>query len=167
MSTVQDGKVVAIHFTMTDEQGEVLDTTEEDGPMPYLHGAENIVAGLEAALAGKKVGDKFTVTVPPEEGYGLHDGLPPQEVPRSEFPEDAELEPGMEFVAEAEDGSETPVWIFDVEGDTVLVDHNHPLADETLVFSVEVVSVRDATREEIEHGHPHGLDGDDFEVDED
>ena len=159
--TVRDGLVVHIHFKMIDEDGEVLDSTEEDGPLPYLHGADNIVPGLEKALEGKSVGDRIKVVVPPELGYGTHNGMPPQSVPRDAFPEDMDLEPGEELVAEDEDGSESLVWIVDVDGDEVIVDTNHPLCDETLTFEAEVLAIRPATADEIEHGHPH--DGDDHD----
>jgi FKBP-type peptidyl-prolyl cis-trans isomerase SlyD len=140
---VADQKVVSIHYTLTNDAGETLDSSEGNDPMAYLHGAHNIVPGLESELAGKSVGDELQVVVE-----------------RSSFPEDAELVAGMQFVAESEDGM-VPLWIDHVDGDKVHVDPNHPLAGENLHFKVSIVELRDASAEEIEHGHPHGPGGHD------
>lgn len=157
--TVAHGKVVSIHYTLKSDDGEVIDSSEGFEPLAYLHGSGNIVPGLEESLLGHAVGDEFSVSVPPEAGYGLRDEEGVQSVPRDAFPADAELEVGMRFAAEAPDGEVRPVWIAEVEGDTVTVDFNHPLAGSTLHFAVRVAAIRDATPEETEHGHPHGPDG--------
>jgi len=158
IGTVSDGSVVEIHYTLTDDKGEVLDSSQGDDPLPYLQGAENIVPGLERAMLGRKVGDKFKVDVAAEDGYGLREGPGAQAVPRSSFPDDVEIVPGMEFVAE-DAGEELVLWVTKVTDSEVFVDQNHPLAGMSLHFQVEVVSVREATEEEKEHGHPHGPDG--------
>lgn len=162
MSTVADGKVVTFHYTLTDDQGTVLDTSRDRGqPMPYLHGARNIVPGLEQQMSGKSVGDRFKADVPPTEGYGEHNGMAPQAVPRGEFPDDVPLQAGMQLMAQAPSGQAIPIWIARIEGEQVFIDMNHPLAGKTLHFDVEVTEIRDATEEEKSHGHPHGPGGHD------
>ncbi len=158
MSQVAAGKVAIIHYTLKNDAGETIDSSVGHDPMPYLHGGGNIVEGLEEALAGKSIGDKVDVVVPPEKGYGPKQDAPPQPVPRDAFPPDVELEVGMQFMVEAGEGY-APVWIVGVQEDSVLLDGNHPLAGATLHFSVELVGLRDASDEEKAHGHPHGLDG--------
>jgi len=157
--TVSEGKVVLFHYTLKNDDGEVLDTSDGGDPLFYLHGAGNIVVGLEEELAGRTAGDKLSATVPAEKGYGVKMGPGPQPVDRSAFPEGVELEVGMQFHAEAPDGSPLTLWVTGLKGDTVLVDANHPLAGVTLHFDIEVASIRDATEEELSHGHPHGPDG--------
>ena len=152
------GMVVEFHYTLTDKDGDLLDRSEQGEPLQYLHGAGNIVPGLEDALSGHAVGDAFKVTVPPEEGYGLRDG-DPKPVARSAFPDGVDIEPGMQFAVRGPDGHPIPVWVADVEDDIVYIDHNHPLAGVALTFDVNVVSIRLATHEEQEHGHPHGEGG--------
>lgn len=161
MSTVENQKVVSFHYTLTNNDGEVLDTSrDEDGsPMAYLHGSGQIVPGLEKAMEGKTTGDAFKATIAPEDGYGERQGDGPQSVDRSNFPPEADIQEGMMFVAEMPDGQQAPVWVVGVEGDNVLLDSNHPLAGETLHFDVEVTDVRDATAEELAHGHAHGPGG--------
>ncbi len=154
--TIAAGKVVALHYTLHDEAGALIDGSQGEDPLYYLHGADNLVPGLEAALEGRAVGEKLSVTVPPEEGYGPRQGPGPQAVPREAFPKDAEIEQGMPFCVENEQGEEIDLWVARVEGDQVFVDVNHPLAGVTLCFDVEVVEVRDATAAEQLHGHPHG-----------
>ncbi len=168
-ATIEAGKVVFFHYTLSDESGEIIDSSEGAEPLPYLHGAGNIVPGLERQMVGKQVGDRFKAVVPAEEGYGVPEGPGPQAIPRDAFPEDAELEEGMPFTAEDEDGNELPLWIVSVEDDAVIVDQNHPLAGVELHFDIHITDMRDATPEEIEHGHPHGthIDFHDGEDDED
>ena len=159
MSTVADGQVVIIHYTLKNDQGDTLDSSVGSDPLPYLHGAGNIVPGLEGALAGKSVGDSVDVVVAPEEGYGVRNPAAVQDVPREAFPADAEVEPGVQFVMQGEGGQVIPVWVVAVEGDTVTLDGNHPLAGQSLHFSVTIESTREPTEEEKTHGHPHGLTG--------
>ncbi len=150
--------VVNFHYKLRTTEGELLDASEKDEPMAYLHGAHNIVPGLEKAMVSKRVGDTFDVEVPAAEGYGERvDGT--AEVPRSEFPDDVELQAGMSLVAEGPEGQVMPLWIVKVTDDEVTVDPNHPLAGVDLHFEVEIVSMRAATEEELAHGHPHGPGG--------
>ncbi len=157
--TIADGVVVVLNYTLRSEEGEVIDASTADDPMAYLHGADNIVPGLEQALTGKTVGFKGKVVVAPEDGYGEREDLPPDEVPRSAFPADVKLDAGMQFMAEGPDDTHAPIWIASVEGDKVFVDSQHPLAGKTLHFDVEVLDVRKANENELSHGHPHGPDG--------
>ncbi|MFI1917108.1 peptidylprolyl isomerase [Nocardia sp. NPDC020380] len=156
---IDSDKVVSIEYTLTDDADEVLDTSVGDTPLVYLHGADNIVPGLERALHGKTVGDEVNVVVEPEDAYGEFEAELVSVVDRSMFDLD-ELEAGMQFEAEAPDGETQVVTIVDVDGDDVTIDGNHPLAGQRLHFAVKVVDVRDATEEELTHGHPHGEDDD-------
>lgn len=155
---IANDKVVIIDYTLTDDHGNVIDTSEGRGALAYLHGAGNIVPGLENALAGKTAGDEMAVAVAPEEGYGRRDDSRTQAIPRDMFPTDEPLEPGMRFHAQSPEGGMLIVTVVSVDGDNVIVDGNHPLAGMTLNFNVKVVDVRDATAEELEHGHVHGTD---------
>ena len=151
-------KVVSIHFTLTNKEGTVLDSSSGSDPLAYLHGFGNIIPGLENALEGKATGDKLSVTVEPEQGYGARDERLVQAVPRSAFKGVEELSPGMQFQAQGPQGTRLVV-VTQVADDEVTVDANHPLAGQTLHFDVEVSEVRDATAEELEHGHVHGPGG--------
>jgi FKBP-type peptidyl-prolyl cis-trans isomerase SlyD len=155
---IGDGKVATFHYTLKNDAGKVLDTSSGRAPLAYLHGAGNIVPGLERELAGKVAGDRFEVRVAPTDGYGEREGGA-QPVDRKMFPPDARIEAGMMFHAQTPDGQTLPLWVDRVEESTVWVDENHPLAGVALNFAVEVVMVRDATESEREHGHPHGPDG--------
>lgn len=150
--------VVHIHYTLKNDAGEVLDSSEGAEPLAYMHGNGNLIAGLEKALEGKQSGDSLQVSIPPAEGYGVRDASLIQEVPRSAFGGISKVEVGMQFQAESNYGPRT-VTVTQVTGDTVTVDGNHPLADETLHFNVQVVEVRAASEEELEHGHVHGAGG--------
>ena len=156
---IADGQVVVMQYSLRDDDGDLLDASTADDPMAYLHGAENIVPGLEKALAGKGVGFKGKVVVPPGEGYGEREDEEPDVIPRKAFPPEMEIEPGMTFTAEGPYDEQAPIWIVGVEGDKVLVDSQHPLAGKTLHFEVEVIAIRPATQDELAHGHPHGPDG--------
>jgi len=157
--TLTDGLVGVIDYTLKNADGEVLDTSEGRGPMPYLHGASNIIPGLEAALLGKKVGDHIEVVVAPEDAYGEHDGREPVQVRRNELPENIDWEPGMPLQAEIAEGEMVMLWITKTEGAWIWLTRNHPLAGEELHFTADVVRVREARAEEVEHGHPHGAEG--------
>lgn len=150
--------VVSIEYTLTDDQGNVIDSSVGGEPLAYLHGAGNIIPGLEEALEGKAVGDSFKVTVQPSEGYGEKDEGLLQVVPRSMFRGVDQIEPGMQFHAQTDYGMQV-ITVAKVEGDNVTVDGNHPLAGQNLNFDVKVLEVRAATAEELEHGHVHGAGG--------
>lgn len=152
---IKTGQVVELSYVLKNSTGEELDRADQNDPLAYLHGHGNIVPGLEDALEGLKVGDKKSVVVPPDEGYGEVNPDLRLKIDRSHFPKDQKIEPGMQFVAEM-GGGHVPFLVHKVEGDMVFVDGNHPLAGETLHFDVEVIGVRDATKEELEHGHVHG-----------
>lgn len=155
--TIQKNSVVAFHYTVSDEDGIQLDTSAGKDPLTYLHGANNIIPGLELALAGKVVGDAINVTISPDQAYGeYHDGLV-QLVPLEAFG-DVELEVGMRFEAQTEDGP-MPVVITDINNGQATVDGNHPLAGKSLTFAVTVEDIRQASDEEIAHGHAHGPGG--------
>lgn len=159
---VQDGKVVLVHYRLTlDGVEDVVDSTEGDEPMAYLHGADNIVPGLERALEGLGVGETIAVTLQPEDAYGEREPDAIQEIPHDAFPDDLEVEVGMQLTAEDEDGELTPLYVRAIAEDHVVVDTNHPLAGETLRYEVTIVEIRDATDSEVEHGHAHGADGHD------
>jgi FKBP-type peptidyl-prolyl cis-trans isomerase SlyD len=151
-------KVVQIHYTLTNDDGDVLDSSEGQEPLAYIHGQGNIIPGLEDALDGKSVGDKFSVSIAPEEGYGARDEHLIQAVPKSAFEGVDQIEPGMQFHAEAHDGAQL-VTVLEVRDDEVILDGNHPMAGITLNFDVEVSDIRDATAEELDHGHVHGAGG--------
>jgi len=153
-------KAVAIEYTLTNDSGEVIDSSEGQDPLTYLHGAGNLISGLEQALEGKSAGEELKVTISPEDAYGERIDELVQIVPRDRFEGADELEVGMRFHASSDHG-ETLVTITEVTDDEVTVDGNHPLAGETLHFEVKVVEVRDASEEEVSHGHIHGPGGHD------
>ncbi len=151
--------VVAIDYTLSNDAGEVIDSSAGAEPLVYLHGASNIIAGLENALAGKTVGDELEVSIEPEDAYGEYSAELITNLGREMFEGVEELEVGMQFHASAPDGGMQVVTIRDIDGDQVTIDGNHPLAGQQLNFKVKVVSVRAASAEEIEHGHVHGEGG--------
>ena len=155
---IAENSVASIHYTLTDGEGKVIDTSEGQEPLAYLHGAGNIIPGLEKALVGKTVGDKFKVSIPAAEAYGLRDDSMVQELPSNMFSGIDKIDVGMEFHAETEHGLQV-VTVTKVEGDNVTIDGNHPLAGVDLTFDVEVAEVRAASAEELEHGHAHGAGG--------
>ncbi len=150
--------VATIHYTLRNDKGDVIDSSDGREPLAYLHGHGNIVPGLERALEGKRAGDKLQVKVAAEDGYGTRDERLVQDVPREAFPTDVELQPGMQFHAQSSAGVHT-VTVRDVGADSVKIDGNHPLAGEALSFDVTIDGVREATREELAHGHVHGEGG--------
>jgi FKBP-type peptidyl-prolyl cis-trans isomerase SlyD len=156
---IKNGKVVDLSYVLKDDSGEVLDQAEEDEPFSYLHGAQQIVPGLEKALNGLKVGDKKLVVVPPAQGYGEMDPNLRMTLSRAQFPKGAEIEVGMVFEASSGGDQEMVFSVEEIKGDQVMVDGNHPLAGETLHFDVKIIGVREATAEELEHGHAHGAHG--------
>ena len=151
-------KVVQIHYTLTNNDGEVLDSSKGQGPLAYIHGGGNIIPGLESALDGRSVGDKFQVTISPEDAYGVRSEDLVQAVPREAFEGVNEILPGMQFHSQGPEGLRL-FTVVEVEGDQVVLDGNHPMAGITLNFDVEVADIREATPEELDHGHVHGAGG--------
>ncbi len=152
--TVKKDTVVSIDYTLKDDSGEVLDSSEGGEPLQYLHGHGQIIDGLEKALEGQDVGSSVHVDVSPAEGYGEHDPERMVEVPKEQF--DFDVKVGDYVRAQHPDGSVVPFKVAAVGEDTVTLDGNHPLAGQSLHFDVKVVEIRPATPEEIEHGHVHG-----------
>ena len=151
--------VVAIDYTLSNDAGEVIDSSAGAEPLVYLHGAGNIIAGLENALVGKTVGDELDVSIEPEDAYGEYSAELITNLGRDMFDGVEELEVGMQFHASAPDGGMQIVTIRDIDGDQVTIDGNHPLAGQQLNFKVKVISVRAASEEELAHGHVHGEGG--------
>ena len=152
---IEKNKVVGIDYTLTDDQGQVLDSSEGLEPLCYLHGADNIIPGLERALEGQEVGAELEVLVTSEDGYGDRDESLIQEISKEEFNEIENLEVGMEFEVETDEGP-LVISITEIGDEVVTVDGNHPLAGMNLSFKVAVREIRKATEEELEHGHAHG-----------
>lgn len=152
---VADNTAVSIHYTLTNDQGEVLDSSDGGDALVYLHGSGNIISGLEAALLGKKVGDKFNVRIEPENAYGVISEDMVQVISKDMFEGVDHIEVGMQFHADVSHGPGI-VTVVNIDGDNVTIDGNHPLAGEALTFDVEIVEVRAATKEELDHGHIHG-----------
>ncbi len=152
---IGDNVVASIHYTLTDNSGEVLDSSEGAEPMAYLHGAGNIIPGLENALTGKAAGATMQVNIAPEDAYGEVQPELVQVVPREAFQGVDQIEPGMAFEAQDPQGQARRIIVKSVAEDQITIDANHPLAGVELNFDVQVVDVRAASEEEIAHGHVH------------
>ena len=157
--TIKENSAVSFHYTLTDDDGQQLDSSAGKEPLAYLHGAGNIIPGLESALEGKSVRDAMVVDVTAAEGYGEIQKELIQEVPRASFQGVDEIEVGMQFEAQTGEGGTVPVTVVAVTDEIVTVDGNHPLAGKNLHFDVTIEDVRDASAEELEHGHVHGPGG--------
>ena len=155
---IEDRKVVTFHYTLKNEAGEEIESSREREPVVYLHGYRNIVPGLESAMKGREVGDTFEVTVPPAEAYGEYNPNSVQRISGKHFPNLKRLSPGQMVSLKTKQGPVQAV-VIKVGRFNVDVDANHPLAGKTLTFDVEITDMRDATREEIDHGHVHGPGG--------
>ena len=156
---IKQNSVVTMHYELKSAEGEVLDSSEGQEPLTYLHGAGNIIIGLEEQLLGKAVGDNVNAVVSPEKGYGEPVEALVQVVPKEAFgPEVKDIEVGMRFQAETEQGP-VPVVVTAIDDANITVDGNHPLAGQELHFSVTISEIRDASQEEIDHGHVHGPGG--------
>jgi FKBP-type peptidyl-prolyl cis-trans isomerase SlyD len=149
---ISKGKVVGFSYELKNSKGEILE--KSDQPMEYLHGNNNIIIGLEKEMNGLKVGDSKLVKVKPVDGYGEYDKDLRFEVPRKNFPDDVNIQVGMEFQTETETGPLVIV-VKEVAKDKIVVDGNHPLAGQELHFDVKIESLRDATPQELTHGHVH------------
>ena len=156
---IGENSVVSMNYTLTDDAGKVLDSSEGSKPLMYLHGAGNIVPGLEKALVGKGEGDSLKVRVEPADAYGevIPNGI--KTIERAAFEGVDVVEVGMAFQAQAPDGSAQHIMVTKVEGDNVTIDINHPLAGVALNFDIHILNVREATKEELDHGHTHEDDG--------
>ena len=153
---IEDGMVVSLDYTLRLDDGEIVDSSQEEGPLEYLHGYGQIIPGLEKALVGLTVGDSKKVTVPPAEAYGDVDMEAFEIVPRSMFPDDMELEEGLELsLRDVETDEPFDATIAEIRKDDVMLDFNHPLAGETLHFEITIPALRRATKEELAHGHAH------------
>ena len=152
---IGDGHVVGYRFTISGDEGEVLAVTEGEETAYYLHGHGTWPPGLEKHMKGKKPGDRFELELAPNEAFGERQSQPLVPVPRASFPDEAELCVGMHVAAETEDGDTVALWVAEVGDEQVMLDINHPLAGRRLQMKVEIVSIREATPEELEHGHPH------------
>ncbi len=155
---ISTNSVVTINYTLKNDQGETLDESQ-DNSFLYLHGAGGIIPGLEGQLEGKSAGDEFSAHIEPEDGYGVRDDSMVQVVPRNMFESDHPVEEGIQFHAESPEGDTLTVTVTKIEGDEITVDGNHPLAGIALNFDIKIAEVREASKEEIEHGHVHGPDG--------
>jgi FKBP-type peptidyl-prolyl cis-trans isomerase SlyD len=151
-------KVVSIHYTLRDNDGNILDSSDGGAPLTYIQGIGNLIPGMEDGLEGKKKGEKLNIKVSPEKGYGVRDDKMIQKVPRTAFGSQ-EIKTGMQFQAQTGQGGTQVVTVTEVGLDTITVDGNHPLAGVELSFAVEVMDIREATAEELEHGHVHGPGG--------
>ena len=154
---ITNHSVASLEYTLTNDEGEVLDTTSGRGPLAYIHGTESIIPGLERELDGKEAGAEFKIRIAPEEAYGMHDERMVQTVARDQMP-DGELELGAQLQAQNDQGSFV-VTVIEVNEAEVKLDANHPLAGMALNFEVKVTEVREATEDELSHGHPHGPGG--------
>lgn len=155
---ISKGSVVLFDYTLTDDEKDIIDSSKDGGPLAYLHGEGQIVKGLENAMEGRKAGDAFSVTIAPEEAYGNHDPAKIATVSADQIEGGDELEEGMQLEASSDQGEQVVV-VTKINGDKVTLDGNHPLAGMTLHFDITIREVREATEEEIEHGHVHGPGG--------
>ncbi len=152
---ISNNTVGRFHYTLKNDAGEILDSSEGSEPLAYLHGAQNIVSGLEKEMEGREKGDTFKTVVSPEEGYGEFDEKLVQVLPRDMFQGTDTIEVGMQFHAETPTGMQI-VEVAEVDEESVTINANHPLAGQNLHFDIEITEVREATKEELDHGHVHG-----------
>lgn len=151
--------VVQIQYTLKDDAGKTIDSSQGGEPLTYLHGHGNLIPGMERELAGKKKGDKLQIVIAPADGYGEYDEKLVQHIPRTAIEGESELTEGMQVHAQSDDGGVLTLTITQLDKETATLDGNHPLAGKTLHFDVEIVAVRAATKEELAHGHVHGPGG--------
>lgn len=155
---ISQNAVVSIHYTLTDDDGKTIDSSDGGEPLAYLHGNGQLIPGLERELEGKSAGDKLSVKIAPADGYGEYEKDMVQQVPRRALKGVGDLRVGLQLQAQSEHGT-TVVRVTNIVGDMVTLDGNHPLAGQNLNFEVEIAEVREATEEELDHGHVHGPDG--------
>lgn len=152
-------KVVTLNYKLSDDKGNLIQTTKDNGPFVYLSGKNQILPKLEEAIDGMLIGGKKNIELSSSEAYGDYDEKAVQQVKKDAFPEGSNLEAGMEYMAQSPEGHPVPFVIKEVKDEDVTIDFNHPLAGRNLNFDVELVDVRDATAEELDHGHVHGAGG--------
>lgn len=155
---ISKNAVVSIDYTLTDSKGEVLDQSSKGKPLQFIHGLGHLIPGLEKALEGRSAGETLKANIPHADAYGVRDESLMQSLPKDNFEEIPDLKEGMELEAESEDGVRI-ITVVGVNEDTVVVDGNHPLAGVDLTFDVTIVEVREATADELGHGHVHGPGG--------
>ncbi|MDH5425527.1 MAG: peptidylprolyl isomerase [Gammaproteobacteria bacterium] len=158
MTKIAKNTVVSLDYTLTNDAGDVLDKSE-NGQFVYLHGSNNIIPGLEAALTDKTLNDEFKVSIEADDAYGQKDDSKKQVVGREMFEPGSPIEVGTQFHAQSPEGDMLVITVTDVAGDEITIDGNHPLAGERLHFDVKVTDIREASEEEVAHGHVHGPDG--------
>lgn len=156
--TIKQNSVVHIHYTLTNDAGETVDSSAGQEPLMYMHGNHNLIPGLEEQLFGRSVGDKFTADIEAEDAYGLYHEEAIQQIPLTALANVPDLKVGMHLQASSDQGP-VSVRVIELTDEYAVLDGNHPLAGERLHFAVEVVSVRDATSSELQHGHAHSGDG--------
>lgn len=154
LDVVKNDAVVSIAFVLSDDSGEVLDLATHDAPMRYMHGHNAILRGLEQALDGRKLNERFSAVVEAQDAYGLREGEP-QAVPKSIFPDGTIFKAGAGMMAKSEDGKPFPLWIVSFDDDNVYVDGNHPHAGKRLHFDIEIIAIRNATADELNDGRVH------------
>ncbi len=154
-----NNQVVIFTYTLTDDGGNVVDQATKEQPFSFISGNNQILPKLEESLGEMLIGSKKTIALEAKDAYGEYKDEAVQVVKRSEFPADTQIEEGMSFVADTPDGRQLPFTVKQIEGDDITLDFNHPLAGRNLTFDVELVDKRDATQEELSHGHAHGPDG--------
>ncbi len=156
---LKNNQVVTINFTLKDEDGNTIEATTKEQPFSFISGNQQILPELENNVSEMLIGSKRTVVLEPEQAYGIYSDTSLQTVKRSDFPDDVKLEIGMGFVADTPDGRQLPFVIKNIEDENITVDFNHPLAGHTLTFEVELLGLREASSEELAHGHVHGAGG--------
>lgn len=152
---IETNKVVSIDYTLKNDQGKVLDSSEGNEPLSFIYGNGNIISGLESALEGKSSGDELSVSIEPKDAYGEYDDTKMFEVGKEQFQDPTKVQEGMQVQGQTADGQVQIFTIKTIGEEKVTLDANHPLAGETLHFDVAVTDVRDATQEELDHGHVH------------
>ncbi len=156
---IAPNNVVTMNFTLKDDEGNILDTTESDGSFSYISGNNMVLPKLEEAVSGMLIGTKKNIKLTAADGYGNYNEQIVQVVGKENFPEDFELEVGMSYMASSPDGAQMPFVITEVHDEDITIDFNHPLAGKNLNFDIELLDVREASSEELSHGHVHGPDG--------
>jgi FKBP-type peptidyl-prolyl cis-trans isomerase SlyD len=155
---IEENKVVTMNYTLKDTQGNVIQSTDKE-PFQFLSGNQQILPILEKEISSMIIGSKKNVKIPASDAYGEYNEQAIQQVDKNNFPKDVDLQVGMEFVANSPEGQQMPFVVKDVKPEEVVIDFNHPLAGKDLEFDVELVDIRDATVEELQHGHAHGPNG--------